>query len=64
MQDNYIGDIGDYGKYGLLREICAEAMSLSVNWYRVIPAKLVTSFATEQGKVQAAGHGDESSPLR
>ena len=40
MQDNYIGDIGDYGKYGLLREICAEAMSLSVNWYRVIPAKL------------------------
>lgn len=40
MQDNYIGDIGDYGKYGLLREICAEAMSLSVNWYRVIPTKL------------------------
>ena len=40
MQDNYIGDIGDYGKYGLLREICVETMSLSVNWYRVIPAKL------------------------
>lgn len=39
MQDNYIGDIGDYGKYGLLREICAEAMPLSVNWYRVVPKK-------------------------
>lgn len=39
MQDNYIGDIGDYGKYGLLREVCAEAMSLSVNWYRVVPKK-------------------------
>lgn len=39
MQDHYIGDIGDYGKYGLLREVCAEAMSLAVNWYRAIPKK-------------------------
>lgn len=39
MQDNYIGDIGDYGKYGLLREVCAADMSLSVNWYRVVPTK-------------------------
>lgn len=37
MQDNYVGDIGDYGKYGLLREVCAERLSLSVNWYRVVP---------------------------
>ena len=28
MQDNYIGDIGDYGKYGLLREVCAAAISM------------------------------------
>lgn len=40
MQDNYIGDIGDYGKYGLLREIYAADMSLSVNWYRVVPTKI------------------------
>ena len=40
MQDNYIGDIGDYGKYGLLRAVCAAEMSLSVNWYRVVPTKL------------------------
>ena len=39
MQDNYIGDIGDYGKYGLLREVCAADISLSVNWYRVVPTK-------------------------
>lgn len=39
MQDNYVGDIGDYGKYGLLREVCASNMSLSVNWYRVVPTK-------------------------
>ena len=39
MQDNYIGDVGDYGKYGLLREICATNLSLAVNWYRVVPTK-------------------------
>lgn len=39
MQDNYIGDIGDYGKYGLLRTVCAEGLSLAVNWYRVMPKK-------------------------
>ena len=37
MQDNYVGDIGDYGKYGLLKAVCAEGITLSVNWYRVIP---------------------------
>ena len=40
MQDNYIGDIGDYGKYGLLREICSEPVALAVNWYRVSPKKV------------------------
>ena len=40
LQDNYIGDIGDYGKYGLLRIICSEKLSLSVNWYKVIPQKI------------------------
>ena len=40
MQDNYVGDIGDYGKYGLLRAICSEGISLSVNWYKVTPKKL------------------------
>ena len=39
MQDNYVGDIGDYGKYGLLREVCSEAMTLAVNWYRVVPKR-------------------------
>ena len=22
MQDRYVGDVGDYGKYGLLRSLC------------------------------------------
>ena len=37
MQDCYVGDIGDYGKYGLLRQICKSGLSLSVNWYKVTP---------------------------
>lgn len=40
MQNNYIGDIGDYGKYGLLRTVCNVGLSLSVNWYKVSPTKM------------------------
>lgn len=39
MQDSYIGDIGDYGKYGLLREVSSKGVSLFVNWYRVVHEK-------------------------
>lgn len=33
MQDRYVGDIGDYIKYMLLRKIEEKGMTLSVNWY-------------------------------
>jgi len=36
MQDKYVGDIGDFGKYGLLQELCRQAngsIKLGVNWY-------------------------------
>lgn len=33
MQDKYVADIGDYGKYGLLRKI-EKKYKLGVNWYR------------------------------
>lgn len=41
MQDRYVGDIGDYIKYALLRQICgikdvsAKELSLAVLWYLV-----------------------------
>lgn len=35
MQDRYAGDIGDFGKFGLLRALAAEGLSIGVNWYRV-----------------------------
>ena len=35
MQDRYVGDIGDFGKYGLLRALCAHHLSLGVVWYLI-----------------------------
>lgn len=37
MQDRYAGDIGDYGKIGLLRALQSQGMSIAVNWYLVAP---------------------------
>lgn len=42
MQDRYVGDVGDYGKFGLLRALCGYGwqkpnLKLSIVWYRTIP---------------------------
>ena len=34
MQDRYAGDIGDYGKFGLLKELQKQGFSIDVNWYK------------------------------
>ena len=33
MQNKYVGDIGDFGKYALLRSISRTGLTLGVNWY-------------------------------
>lgn len=33
MKNQYFGDIGDYGKYGLLRHLAGQGLSIAVNWY-------------------------------
>ena len=33
MKNQYFGDIGDYGKYGLLRCLAEQGLSIAVNWY-------------------------------
>lgn len=33
MKHQYFGDIGDYGKYGLLRYLAIHGLSIAVNWY-------------------------------
>ena len=38
MQDRYVGDVGDFGKYGLLKEICKKSngsVRLGINWFYV-----------------------------
>ncbi len=33
MKNQYVGDIGDYGKYGLLRAFANAGVKIGVNWY-------------------------------
>ena len=33
MKNQYVGDIGDYGKIGMLRVLQCEGFALGVNWY-------------------------------
>jgi len=33
MQDRYTGDIGDFGKYSLLRNLTRDDLCLGVIWY-------------------------------
>ena len=33
MKNQYVGDIGDYGKYGLLRFLAKHDIKIGVNWY-------------------------------
>lgn len=34
MQDRYAGDIGDFGKFGMLRALASEGFSIGINWYK------------------------------
>ena len=33
MQNMYVGDIGDYGKFGLMRQLQNTGLSIGINWY-------------------------------
>lgn len=33
MQDRYVGDVGDFGKIGMLRKIADSGLRIGVNWY-------------------------------
>jgi len=34
MQDRYAGDIGDFGKFSLLKELSRQGFSIGINWYK------------------------------
>ena len=33
MKNQYVGDVGDYGKYSLLRAFAEAGVKIGVNWY-------------------------------
>ena len=35
MQDRYAGDVGDFGKFGMLRILENSGLKIGVNWYLV-----------------------------
>ena len=37
MQDRYAGDVGDFGKLGLLQELERAGFTIGVNWYKALP---------------------------
>ena len=37
MQDRYAGDIGDFGKFGLLSALEKTGFRIGINWYKVLP---------------------------
>lgn len=39
MQDRYAGDIGDFGKFGLLQALSDEGFRIGVNWYKTSPIR-------------------------
>lgn len=39
MQDRYAGDIGDFGKIGLLCAMQRAGMSIGINWYKTKPTQ-------------------------
>jgi len=46
MQDRYVGDVGDFGKYGLLRELVRQAggkISLGINWFHATREEIANS---------------------
>ena len=52
-QDCYAGDIGDYGKIALLRELHGQGLCIGVNWYKT---DAITSEKQEDGKYCIPDH--------
>ena len=53
MQDRYVGDIGDYGKFALLRELHEQGLSIGINWYKT---DAVSSKKQDDGKFCIPDH--------
>ncbi len=56
MQDRYAGDIGDFGKFALLKAIQEQGLAVGVNWYKVddlaLEKKADGSYKNRDGEIQ------------
>ena len=56
MQDRYAGDIGDFGKFALLKAIQEQGLAVGVNWYKVedlaSEKKADGSYKNRDGEIQ------------
>ena len=59
MQDRYAGDVGDYGKFALLRAMEAQDLKLGVNWYL---AKTLPSEIHDDGKYRIPSQYEKLDP--
>ena len=59
MQDRYAGDIGDYGKFALLRAMEAQGLTGGVNWYL---AKTLPSEIHDDGKYRIPAQYENLNP--
>ena len=64
MQDRYTGDVGDFGKYGMLRRLCglrdgAEPLKLGVVWYRPAPEAVESESAADGKHINYLSTGPE-----
>ena len=59
MQDRYAGDVGDYGKFALLRAMEAQALKFGVNWYL---AKTLPSEIHDDGKYRIPSQYEKLDP--
>jgi hypothetical protein len=50
MQDRYAGDVGDFGKYGLLRALVGGGLRMGVVWYRTDPCDVGDRPHQDDGK--------------
>ena len=69
MQDRYTGDVGDFGKYGMLRQLCglcdedADPLKLGVVWYRP-PLSIVAGDPADDGKHTSYLQSGQDEPFR
>lgn len=59
MKNQYVGDIGDYGKYGLLRFLRGRGINVGVNWYLTPNDERTDGGHTEYAGIEAMRQYDE-----